>query len=540
MTQGDLAGGGLTPPQKVNSKWLTLLAACGGLMMLYIDLFIVNVALPTIGRDLAAPLSSVSWTISGYVLMLGVFPMGMGRLGDLWGHRKLYLMGLGVFILASLACGLATKIELLIIFRLFQGFGAAIMTPATLTLVIRAFPAEQRGLAIGLHGGVSGLGLVLGPLLGGLLVQLESWRLVFFVNIPVGLVALVLTLLFVSESRDETGNNSIDWAGLLFLSLGLLGLMLAFTLAELESWFSVGVLGSFLLSLVSFFIFVKIEQRVKAPLIELNLFGNRVFVLACLGFFFFSAALFGSQPYWSLFMQNYWGFSPLEGGLAYLPATGLIAILTPFSGVLAQRAGAKVRFVALFGIGAMGLSFLYVVVRLGPGSSYLDGFLPAFIIRGLGIPIFSACTSVMVVNSLPLSKAGLASGTLGMVRNVGTALGVAVLGAGYLQHVTSTLPSRLSDLKLVEQQQLTNRASQFTTVKAVVPVEIQRLINEVIVQGFLQLCLVSALFCGAALLTVLAMTRKSFKSAPDSALKASTLSELEESVLTIKEAELSN
>src|ERR1700730_7134659 len=188
--------------KRTPSKWLTMLAACFGLLMLYIDLFIVNVALPTIVHDFRAPLGTVSWTIAGYVLMIGVLPMGIGRLGDLWGQRAVYLAGVALFSIASLLCGLASSITALIVFRVIQGIGAAIMTPGTLAVIIRAFPPRQHGLAIGLYGGISGLGLIAGPVLGGLLVQGESWRWIFFVNVPLGLVALIMALLFVPESRD--------------------------------------------------------------------------------------------------------------------------------------------------------------------------------------------------------------------------------------------------------------------------------------------------------------------------------------------------
>ena len=190
--------------KRMPSKWLTLIAACFGLLMLYIDLFIVNVALPTIVHDFRAPLGTVSWTISGYVLMIGVLPMGIGRLGDLWGQRAVYLAGLALFSIASLLCGLAPDITALIVFRVLQGIGAAIMTPGTLAIIMRAFPPRQHGLAIGLYGGISGLGLIAGPVLGGLLVQGESWRWNFLVNVPLGVAALVMALLFVPQSRRES------------------------------------------------------------------------------------------------------------------------------------------------------------------------------------------------------------------------------------------------------------------------------------------------------------------------------------------------
>ncbi len=290
--------------KRMPSKWLTLIAACFGLLMLYIDLFIVNVALPTIVHDFRAPLGTVSWTISGYVLMIGVLPMGIGRLGDLWGQRAVYLAGLALFSIASLLCGLAPDITALIVFRVIQGIGAAIMTPGTLAIIIRAFPPRQHGLAIGIYGGISGLGLIAGPVLGGLLVHGDSWRWIFFVNVPLGVVALVMAVLFVPESREETDSVPVDWPGLLLLSSGLLFLLFGFTRAGDEGWTNIVVMGSCLFGIVLLVLFVITERRVRWPLVDLALFRNLPFVMGCLSFFFFSAALFGSQPYWSLFMQN--------------------------------------------------------------------------------------------------------------------------------------------------------------------------------------------------------------------------------------------
>ena len=297
--------------------------------MLYIDLFIVNVALPTIAHDFRAPLGTVSWTVSGYVLMIGVLPMGIGRLGDLWGQRVVYLAGVALFSIASLLCGLASSMTALIVFRVIQGIGAAIMTPGTLAIIMRAFPPRQHGLAIGLYGGISGLGLIAGPVLGGLLVQGESWRWIFLVNVPLGVAALVMALLFVPESRELTDPVPVDWLGLLLLSSGLLCLLFGFTRAGDVGWTNVVVIVSCLFGLVLLALFAMTERRMHFPLVDLALFRNRPFVMGCLSFFFLSAALFGSQPYWSLFMQNTWGFTPLQGGLAFLPATGLIALLTP-------------------------------------------------------------------------------------------------------------------------------------------------------------------------------------------------------------------
>jgi MFS transporter, DHA2 family, methylenomycin A resistance protein len=479
--------------KRVPSKWLTLLAACFGLLMLYIDLFIVNVALPTIGHDFHAPLSTVSWTISGYALMIGVLPMGIGRLGDLKGQRAVYLAGLILFCIASLACGLAPNITTLIVFRVIQGIGAAVMTPGTLAIIIRAFPASERGLAIGIYGGISGLGLIAGPVLGGLLVQGASWRWIFFVNIPLGVIALAMTVLFVPESREE-GSVPMDWPGLLLLSFGLLCLLFGFTRAGDQSWVNGEVIGSCLLGIILLVLFVIREKRVRWPLVDLALFRNRPFVVGCLSFFLFSAALFGSQPYWSLFMQNTWGFSPLQGGLAFLPATGLIVILTPLSGILAQWVKARLNVLLIGGLLLNGLSFLYVVLTINTQRTYTDGLLPAFLMRGLAIPIVSSCVTLAVMSAVSTKQSGLASGTLGMARNIGTAFGVALLSQVYLFHINTTIPASLIASRAAADQFIVSGKG------------ISHLITEgIIIQGFRLTALTCFILCSSAMVLIFFM-----------------------------------
>ena len=477
-----------------SAKWLTLLAACFGLFMLYVDLFIVNVALPTIARDFAAPLSTVTWAVTGYVLMIGVLPLGVGRLGDLWGHRRIYVLGLSLFLTASLACGLAPSVGVLITCRVLQGAGAAIMTPGTLAIVTRAFPREERGLALGIYGGISSLGLVAGPLLGGLLVTTGSWRWVFFINAPIGIAAILMTLLFVPESRVDALSPRVDWLGLLVLSSGLIGLMLALTRGIADFWTLLLVGGGVALLLI----FGELERRVHWPLFDLSLLRNRGFVGASLSFLLFSAALFGSQPYTSLFLQNTWGLSPLQGGLAFLPAAGLIAVLTPASGLIGNWAGHRVSQVAAVGAGVMGVAFIGLTLLLGPESTYANTFLPVFLLRGLGIPIFATCAQLAMLASVPSSQIGLASGMLGSARNIGTAIGVELLGSVYSlsigDHVRGAVPVMVREA--AEQFRILPLSPGHASVASAIE------------QGFIALNLVAALCCGLAVLAMLAIQMK--------------------------------
>lgn len=425
------------------AKWWTLIATCLGLGMLMIDTFIVNVAFPAIGRDLNASLSTAEWTVTGYVLVTGVFPVAMGRAGDIFGRRKVYLTGLIVFVVTSGLCGLAQNIEQLVVLRILQGLGAATMMPLTLSIITNAFPAEQRGLAIGIWGGVSGLGLIAGPVLGGLLVNGDQWRWIFLVNLPVGVVALAMALMFVPESRDTNAPRYLDWRGLIALAAALFLMLFGLTRGNEEGWTSPFILGCFVVGAAMLPVFVAVERSVKAPLIDLTLFRSWPFVMACVSASLFSCAVFGSQPFTSLLMQNYLGFSALEGGLAFLPATALVALLMPVSGILGQRLGHRIRYLIILGSAAVGVSFIWLV-RFNVDSGYADGLLPAFFLRGLGIGLVMSATSYAVVSAMPVQKSGLASGTLTMARNIGTSVGVAIFGAVFLQSIDANLPDRLA------------------------------------------------------------------------------------------------
>ncbi|MDZ7728864.1 MAG: MFS transporter [Dehalococcoidia bacterium] len=442
------------------SKWLTLAAVCLGLGMLMIDTFVVNVALPAIGRNLDASLSATEWVVTGYVLVLGVFPVAMGRLGDIFGRRRIYIAGLAVFVASSLACGLAPNIEMLILGRVVQGLGAATMMPLTLSIITNAFPAEQRGLAIGTWGGVSGLGLLAGPILGGLLVDGDNWRWIFLVNLPVGAIAVAAAMLFVAESRDESTPRRVDVTGLAVLTAMLLLFILAINRGNHLGWGSPQIVGSFALAAVLLPVFIAVERRVRAPLVDLSLFRSGSFVAACASALLFSAAVFGSQPFTSLLMQNTWGFTPLEGGLAFIPATAIVALLMPVSGIMAQRLGSRMRLLIIAGSLLVLASFV-LLLRITTASGYVDGLLGPFLLRGLGIGLVMSAASYAAVTSAPLAKSGLAAGTLTMSRQLGTSIGVAIFGAVFVHSVAGGLPPELETLPPAEAAAIAEQAERF-------------------------------------------------------------------------------
>jgi EmrB/QacA subfamily drug resistance transporter len=464
--------------------------------MLMVNTFVVNVALPAMARDLKVDLGTAQWIVSGFVLTLGVVPIAAGRLADILGRREMYIGGLVLFVVSSIACAVATDAYLLIAFRIVQGIGAAIMQPVTLSIVTNAFPAEDRGMAVGIWGGVSGLGLILGPVLGGLLVHGDSWRLVFLVNVPVGLVALLMALRYVPESRDEGASRAVDWPGVALISGGLLLAMLAITRGNADGWTSAIVLGGFAGAVALLGAFTFAESRGRAPLVDLSLFGRRTFVMACVSAFLFSACVFGSQPYTSLFMQNFWGMSPLEAGLGFLPSTALVALLMPAGGIVGQKLGHHLRLLVMAGSISVALSFL-LLVSLDADDRYLNSFLLPFVLRGIGIGLVMTTTSLAVVSAVPTAKLGLASGTLTMARNVGTAVGVALLGAIYLSQVEAEAGGRFAQ-EGGPPPGVVAAAGRFVATGSGA---VQARAADLIVDGYIALALACAALAGIATLT---------------------------------------
>lgn len=427
--------------QAGRQKWAVLLVLCLGQGLLMMDLFVVNVALPTIAKSLRAELISTQWIISAYALMLGVLPVAMGRSGDILGRRRVYTVGLLIFVLASLGCAMAWNIGSLVFFRALQGAGGAIMMPLALALVIAVFPARQRGLAIGVWGGISGLGLVAGPLLGGALVQTVDWRWIFVINVPPGVFALLMTRWIVPESRDPSAARQVDWPGAILLTAALLLIMVALGRGNAQGWLSFPVLVALGAGGVLLALFFATERRAAYPLVDPALFRNGTFIAASASTLVFSAAVFGFQPFASLFMQNSWGFSPILTGAAFLPAVVLVAVFLPLSGWFGQRMGSRLSWTVMAGALAVLASTVFLLL-MDRESNYWDSMFPALLLRGVGIGIFITTSTYAAIAAMPSEQAGLASGVLTMARQVGTALGVAMLGAVYVHHLGGTaLPS---------------------------------------------------------------------------------------------------
>ena len=414
-------------------KWWTLGAVSIGLFMIMLDNTVVNVALPSIERDLGMSLSQLEWVVTGYALTFAALLLTGGKLADMFGRRLVFVAGLVVFTVASLACGLAGGADVLIGARIVQGIGAALMNPATLSIITATFPPRQRGTAIGIWAGVSALALAIGPLVGGLLSEHVDWSWIFFVNVPVGIVAIVAAFAFIDESRDTSQNQRPDVPGLVTSAVGLFALTYALIEANNHGWGSARILGAFALAAVSLVAFVVLELRQRRPMLDLTLFRNPTFSGANVAMLLVALAMFGVFFYVSLYVQQILGYSPVEAGASFLPATVLIAVLSPQVGRLVDRVGS--RWLTGAGMTSLALSLL-LYSRLDTGSSYAD-ILPGLVLMGVGMALVMTPTTAAAMSSVPRDQAGVGSAVLNSMRQVGGSLGIAITGA-IVAHVTST------------------------------------------------------------------------------------------------------
>ncbi len=410
---------------EANRKWLTLAAVTFGLFMIMLDNTVVNVALPSIQRDLGVGLSELQWIVTGYALTFAALMLIGGKLADLLGRRAIFVTGLGIFTASSLACGLADTGEILIGARIVQGVGAALMNPATLSIIAATFPPEQRGMAIGIWAGVSALALALGPLVGGLLTEHIAWNWIFFVNVPVGIAGIAVSLLVIRESKDESENQRLDLAGLVSSGVGLFALTYALIEANAHGWGSDRIVGAFTVAAAALGTFVVIERRGRAPMLDLGLFRNGTFAGANLVILLVALAMFGVFFFVSLYMQNILGYSPVEAGAAFLPMTILVMLLAPFAGRASDRIGS--RWLMTAGMTLVAVQLVYFS-RLGVDSTFWD-LLPAFLVGGVGMALTMTPSAAAGVRSVPVDKSGVGSAVLNAFRQVGGSMGIAVMGA---------------------------------------------------------------------------------------------------------------
>jgi EmrB/QacA subfamily drug resistance transporter len=408
-----------------NRKWWTLGALAFALFMIMLDNTVVNVALPSIQADLGIGLSELEWTVNAYALTFAVLMLTGGKLADYVGRRRVFLIGLTIFTLSSLVCGLATSGETLIGARTVQGVGAALMMPATLSIISATFPPHQRGLAIGIWAGVSAMALAIGPLIGGLITEHIDWSWIFFVNVPIGVLGLIVGRVVIDESRDTSAEQRLDFPGLLASGVGLFALTFALIEANAYGWTDPLIVGLFVLSAVSLVGFVLLERHQRAPMLDLSLFRSSTFAGANVVALLVTLAMFGVFFFMSIYMQNILGYSATKTGAAFLPMTILIILIAPVAGRSSDRIGSR----ALMTAGMLCLAgSLVLFSRLGLDSTFWD-ILPGLILGGFGMALVMTPMTAAALGSVPVEKSGVGSGVLNTFRQVGGALGIAVMGA---------------------------------------------------------------------------------------------------------------
>jgi EmrB/QacA subfamily drug resistance transporter len=415
-----------------NRKWWTLIAVSFGLFMIMLDNTVVNVALPSIRADLGISVSELEWVVNAYALTFGVLLLTGGKLADLIGRRRIYISGLVIFTAASLWCGFAGGAGSLIAARTVQGIGAALMNPATLSIITATFPPRQRGTAIGIWAGVSALALAIGPLVGGVLTQEVSWSWIFFINIPVGILGVVVARVFIDESKDTSLEQRLDLPGLITSAVGLFGLTYALIETNTHPWGSARVLSLFALAGVSLAAFVMLELRQRVPMLDLALFRDPTFSGANTVMGLVGLAMFGIFFYNSLYLQNILGYGPIKTGATFLPLTGLIILVAPIAGKFTDLIGP--RWLISTGMTLLTGSLL-LFATLGENATFWN-ILPGLLVGGLGMGITMAPTTAAAMSSVPVDKAGVGSAVINSARQVGGSLGIAIMGTVIAAQVT--------------------------------------------------------------------------------------------------------
>jgi EmrB/QacA subfamily drug resistance transporter len=417
-------------------KWWTLAAVSFGLFMIMLDNTVVNVALPSIQADLHLKISELEWVLTGYALTFGAFMLTGGKLADLLGRRRIFVIGLVIFTASSLACGLANGAAMLIAARVVQGLGAALMNPATLSIITVSFPPRQRGTAIGIWAGVSALALAIGPLVGGILTEKIHWSWVFFINVPVGVLAIAAAFVFIDESRDTSSEQRLDVPGLVTSALGLFALTYALIEANEYGWTSARILVSFAVAAVSLVAFVLLERNQRLPMLDLALFRNKAFSGANAVMLLVGLAMFGIFFYVSLYVQQILGYSAIQAGASFLPWTLLIILLAPQAGRLSDRIGPRPFVTA----GMVILSAAMIVFsRMGLHESFW-GLLPGMLLGGVGMSLAMAPVTAAAMQSVRPDKAGVGSAVLNSARQVGGSMGIAIMGAIVAASTTAGRP----------------------------------------------------------------------------------------------------
>jgi EmrB/QacA subfamily drug resistance transporter len=413
-----------------SQKWYVLAAVGGGIVLTTLDSSIVNVALPTLVRELGTNFATVQWVVLAYLLTLATLLLSMGRLGDMIGKKPIYTTGFIIFTIGSVLCGLSPSIYWLIAFRVVQAVGGAMTLALGLAIVTEAFPSEERGRALGISGGIVSVGIVLGPTLGGLIIEALSWHWIFFVNLPVGIVGTWMVLHYVPAIRPA-GHQAFDYGGAITLFISLLSLLLALTigqevgLGDQRIWL---MLASWVLFLAAFII---IEWRSDHPMIDLQIFRNRLFSINLITGLFTFVSIAGTVILMPFYLENVLGYDTRQVGLLMAAVPLALAVIAPLSGSLSDRFGTR----PITAIGLLILLFGYYAMSTlseqSTGAGYIIRLLPV----GIGMGVFQSPNNSAVMGTVPRERLGIASGLLSINRTLGQTTGIALMGTLWASRV---------------------------------------------------------------------------------------------------------
>ena len=411
-------------------KWWTLIAVCTAVFMLLLDITVVNVALPDIQRSLHSSFSDLQWVVDAYSLTLAAFLLTAGVLGDIYGRREVFAIGLVIFSLASLLCGLSTTPLMLNLARAVQGVGGAIMFATSLALIAGAFVGRDRGTAFGLYGAVIGGAVAVGPLVGGAITSGIGWRWIFFVNVPIGVVAVLITIAKIAESKDPR-ERRIDWVGFVTFSSSLFTLVFALVRGNDLGWGSATIVGLLGASAVLMAVFIFNELHTADPMLDLGLFKIPAFVGLSVVAFTLASSIFAMFLYLTLYLQDDLGYGPLQAGLRFLPQTLVIFFWSFFAGRLTVRVQSRY----LLGLGMLGVTGALLWMGTTQPTSGWTVLLPGFILAGFGAGTVNPVLASGAVSVVQPQQSGMASGANNTFRQVGIATGIAVLGAVFQSQI---------------------------------------------------------------------------------------------------------
>ena len=417
-------------------RWSTLATLSTSLFVIMLDNTVVNVGLAAIQHDLHVGLAALQWTINAYAVTFAVLLLLGGTLADYLGRRRVFMAGLAVFTLASAGCGLATSGSQLILWRTIQGIGAALMLPASLSIISATFAPEDRGKAIGAWAGVSLTALCVGPVVGGLLIAYASWNWIFFVNVPIGIAGLAAARVLVPESRDTSTHQRLDLPGVVTSAVALFGVNAGLIEANSYGWGSAPIVGCLAVGAAALAAFVALELRRPLPMLDLSMFRNSTFAGANLVALLSVLSMFGVFFFMSIYMQTVLGFSAVQAGATFLPMTVILVATTPLAGRLSDRFGS--RWLMTIGMTLVAVA-LARSAALGADAGFAD-LVPGLLVAGVGFALTMTPLTAAVLGAAPPEKAGVASGVVNAFRQLGGSLGIGVIGAIVSAQVHGAVP----------------------------------------------------------------------------------------------------